>query len=252
MADSLEDELGLKIIKRTHTGISLTEEGEYLKEHMIALVEAESSFLNAAKELVKSKENHLRIGTFSSIAQNLLPEIIGRFQKHYPEIKISVSVEDNLHDWLEQNRADIIFTDEYTFGNNVWIPIQEDPFVAVVPSGMLKGKRTVAIEELYDYTYISINEKILESYFDRSKFSSILDFTSIDNNSVLYMVQQGLGFSVLPSLMINKKIEGIRILNLKSPVSRTVGIACQHSSKQSYAAKCFIKHITNTKKAKSN
>jgi DNA-binding transcriptional LysR family regulator len=146
---------------------------------------------------------------------------------------------------LEKDLADVVFTDEYTYGDNLWIPIKEDPFVAVVPSHVLKGKRSVTREELYPYTYISINEKILDSYFDKSRFSNVLNFTSIDNVSVLYMVKEGLGFSVLPSLVTTQRIGGVHMLRLTPPISRTIGFACKKEGKPSYATKIFIEYLTN-------
>ena len=101
----------------------------------------------------------------------------------------------------------------------------QDPFVAVVSNDMLKGKRTVSKEELYQYTYVSINDKILDSYFDKNKFENVLEFESVDNVSVLYVIQHGLGFSILPQLMTTKKINGIKTLRLKEPICRIIGFA---------------------------
>ena len=245
IADSLETELGVKILVRTPLGISLSKEGEELYSYITAVVEAEKNLLNAASAIKKSKENHLRIGTFSSISQNLLPEIISQFRAENPDIKISVAVEDNLGDWLENNLVDIIFTDELSHGNNVWLPIKKDPFVAVVPSSILKGKKKISKEDLYQYTYVSINEKILNSYFDKSKFANVLEFESVDNVSVLYMIQQGLGFSVLPQLMTGKRIPGIKTLKLEEPICRTIGFAYKKDSKHTFATKMFIEYLTH-------
>lgn len=245
IADNVEKELGVKILVRTPLGISLSKDGKELYDYMVAVVEAEKKLMSASRALSKAKENHLRIGTFSSISQKLLPEIIRRFRTSYPDINISVSVDDKLEDWLENDLVDIIFTDEVSFGNNnVWLPIKEDPFVAVVPSNILKGKRKVSKEELYQYTYVSINEKILDCYFDKSRFSNVLNFASIDNVSVLYMIQQNLGFSLLPQLMVDKRLSGIKILKLEEPVCRTIGFAYK-DAKSSFAKKTFINHLMN-------
>lgn len=248
IADSLEQELGVKILVRTPLGISLSKEGEALYEYLVAVADAEKRLLHAARTLTKTKENHLRIGAFSSISQNMLPEIIGNFRAENPDIKISVAVEDSLQDWLEEGMADIIFTDELSYGNNVWLPIMEDPFVAVVPSNLFKGKKKVGKEELYPYTYVSINEKILDSYFDKSKFFNVLDFESVDNVSVLYMIRQGLGISVLPQMMTSKRISGIKTLKLEEPVCRTIGFAYGKNIKQTAAAKAFIEYLIRKKK----
>lgn len=243
IADSIEHELGVKILERTPLGISLSQDGEELYSYLVALVEAEKNLMRASNALIKSKENHLRIGTFSSISQSILPEIISEFRIAHPNIKISVSVEDHLRDWLENNLVDVIFTDELSFGNNMWIPVFEDPFVAVVPSDMFKEKRKVSKEELYQHTYVSINEKILDRYFDKSRFQNVLDFESVDNVSVLYMIQHGLGFSILPQLMTNQRIHGIKTLKLEEPICRTIGFAYQKNVKQTYATKTFIDYL---------
>lgn len=250
IADSLEKELGVKIIVRTPFGVSLSPDGEELYNYMVDLVEAEKKLLSASYALSAANENHLRIGTFSSISQNLLPEIIREFRILHPDIKISVAVEDSLNEWLEKDLADIIFTDQLTFGNdNVWLPIKEDPFVAVVPSNILKGKKRVSKEELYQHTYVSINEKMLNSYFDKSRFPNVLDFESVDNVSVLYMIQQRLGFSLLPQLMMSKRISGVKTLKLEEPICRTIGFAYK-KAKLSYATKTFIDHLNKTFKIK--
>lgn len=247
IADAIEKELGVKILQRTPLGISLTPEGQEIYPHLLAIVEAEKNLLRVTNSVKTAKENHLRIGTFSSISQELLPEIISKFRLAYPEIKISVSVEDNLQDWLEYGLVDVIFADQLCFGENEWIPIKEDPFVAVFPERMLNGKKVVSKEELYDHTYISINEKLLEPYFDKTKFPNVVNFESVDNVSVLYMIKQGLGFSVLPSLMTNKKIKGVKTIKLDPPVSRTIGFAYKKDGKLSHGAKLFINYLLNNK-----
>ena len=245
IADNLEQELGVKIIIRSPLGISLSKEGEELYDYMLAIVEAEKKLMSASLALSKATENHLRIGTFSSISQKLLPEIIRQFRSQHSDIKISVAVEDNLQDWLENDLVDIIFADELSFGcNNIWLPIKEDPFVAVVPSDLFKGKRKISKEELYQHTYVSISEKILDSYFDKSRFTNVLNFESVDNVSVLYMIQQNLGFAILPQLMVDKRIQGIKVLKLEEPICRTIGFAYKNV-KPTYATKTFINHLIN-------
>lgn len=244
IADSVEHELGVKILTRTPLGVSFSEEGKELYDYMKALIDAEKALTSAATTLRQSKENRLRIGTFSSISQSILPAIISQFRAVYPNIKISVSVEDSLEDWLSNDLVDIIFADELSFGDNTWIPFLEDPFVAVVPVDMFKGKKRVSKEDLYEHAFVSINEKVLDNYFDKSRFASVLDFESVDNVSVLHMIQHGLGVSVLPKLMMTKKLSGIKTLDLEEPICRTIGFAYKKDAKQTYASKTFIDYMS--------
>ncbi len=246
IADSLEKELGVKILERSPLGVEFTAEGEQIAPKLYALLAAEDELLRTAHAISESKSNHLRIGTFSSISQNMLPEILRGFRELHPDISVSIAVEDSLHDWTQRGLADVIFTDNITHGENIWVPIKEDPFVAIVPSHMAKGKRSITREELYGYTYISINDYALTAYFDMSKFTKIIPFESVDNVSVLYMIQEGLGVSVLPSLMLSQRIKGVSTLKLKPSISRTLGFAYSKDQALSYAAKTFVNYLKRT------
>ena len=54
----------------------------------------------------------------------------------------------------------------------------------------------------------------------RADFENVIEYESIDNVSVLYMVQQGIGFGVLPSLMLSQKMKGVKAVGLRPKVSR--------------------------------
>ena len=55
MADSIEEELKVKILVRTHKGITLTKEGEKLLPFFEALVKAEDSLISNAESFNKNK-----------------------------------------------------------------------------------------------------------------------------------------------------------------------------------------------------
>ncbi len=56
MADSLEDELGIKILTRTPQGIKLNKDGETLYSKLKALVKAEEELKDLAKGLANKKQ----------------------------------------------------------------------------------------------------------------------------------------------------------------------------------------------------
>ncbi len=243
IADALERELGIKLLERTPLGVELSKDGQELYPKLVSLLNAEAEILRAAHVISESKSNHLRIGTFSSISQNMLPEILRGFRALHPDISISIAVEDSLQDWTQRGLADVIFTDDLNYGENTWVPIKEDPFVAIAPTHLVKGRRSITREELYSYTYIDVNEYALNTYFDKSKFNKVIPFASIDNVSVLYMIQEGLGVSVLPSLMLSQRIKGVSTLKLKPSISRTLGFAYHKDQTLSFAAKTFIGYL---------
>ncbi|MBQ1212807.1 MAG: LysR family transcriptional regulator, partial [Clostridia bacterium] len=201
MADSLEEELGIKLLERSTQGISLTEEGEQLYGKLIRVCEAEEELMQAAKQLAKKNADILRIGCYSSISMNLLPKILKPFKEQYPEITVSIAVRNTLHGWLDEGNADVIFADDVALKDSDGVFIIDDPFVAVMPQDTLPGQKSIGREQLYDYTYISTSQTVLQKYFDISRFKETVQFDSVDDMSVISMVKEGIGIAVLPRLV---------------------------------------------------
>ncbi len=244
MADALEEELGVKLLERTRVGVKLTEAGESLKEKMDAVLRAEEELRAAAASLGASHREELRIGSYSSIANYILPSIVKRFKKENPDIRVSITVADSLRGWLENDMADVIFGDKVAVQENKHEIMLEEPYVAVVQEKMLVGRRSVSREELYSFPYISTNESSLRRYFDEERFAEILRFDSVDDTSVLSMVREGIGVAVLPSLAAQKATRGLRILKLSPSISRSLGFAYR---KKAPATERFLKFMKEYK-----
>ena len=208
IADSLEEELGVTILKRTPMGVELTKEGQIVYEKLENVILAEKELFSTISNLSLNDEVEIRIGTYSSIAQYVLPELLKSFKKDYPQTKVTIKVGNYLKSWLEDDVADIVFCDEAPQGKTEWVPFIKDDYVAVLPSTAYVNKKTINKEELYKNTYVSINEGKLKKYFDESKFKEILSFDSVDENSVISMVKEGIGITVLPSMLVKKPPKG--------------------------------------------
>ncbi|MBQ8308718.1 MAG: LysR family transcriptional regulator [Clostridia bacterium] len=247
MADALESELNVPLLKRTPKGVELTEEGKILYDKLETVVNAEKELFLAAAQLSEEREREIRIGTYSSIAQYVLPELLKSFKKAYPQTKVSIKAGNNLCTWLEEDIADIIFGDAIPLGKNEWIPFMKDPYVAVVPSVAFSNRKSVNREELYAFPYISTNEGKLKNYFDESKFAEVVRFDSVDDTSVISMVKEGIGITVLPSLILKKHMKGIHVVKLEPEISRTLGFAYRRNAGHSASTKKFIVFLNSQK-----
>jgi len=187
----------------------------------------------------------LRIATYSSISRNFLSDILKKFKKQHPEIKISVTVADNLTGWLDEDRADILFADRPVFGSHPWSAILEDRFLAVAPKNMVGDKTRITREELYAYPQIFTGDQPLKAYFDESRFRELIHFQSEDDLSVMNMVRTGLGITILPALSLKGNAEGTALLELDPPLTRTLGFGYRKGCKKSPALACFIRFVSN-------
>ena len=248
MLSAFERELGVQILERSSTGVCLTEEGRSLFPYFKEILEREKKLELALEQIGERNKKQLRIGTYSSIARDFLSGMIKRFNKEHPDIKLYISGVDNLHGWLEEDRADIIFADRSAVGEHEWVPLMEDKCSAVAPLGMIRNRDRLTKEDLYRYPHILIDLGYLQDYFDESEFREVIHLTSEDDLSVINMVRQGLGITVLPDLVLKNNSDGLAVFPLEPEVTRTIGFGYKKQrGKVSEALTQFIRYAKKEK-----
>ena len=244
MLSSFEDELGVRIFQRSSRGVTLTEEGKRIYPELVSIAESEQRMLRTVRQALETQRYMLRIGTYSSISRSFLSELIKRFSEEHPNIKLYITVADDLTGWLEQDKADIVFADGGTLEKGEWIPLAEDRCLAIAPPALLGGRTEITREELYALPFLRMDEKCMEGYFEADRFLRPIHLHSDDDLSVIHMVKQGFGIAVLPELVLRGNTEGLSVLSLSPPLSRTVGFAYKkHAGSIFPALSQFIRYV---------
>lgn len=246
MADSLERELGVKLFYRTNKGVNLTDDGRKLYDGFLALSKAEEELQKEAMVLASQNKHLLRIGTYSSIALHFLPGVLQSFKQEFPSVKTTITVEDDMQGWLKSGTVDVILADQQVEGG-LWLPMLEDEYVAVVPESKFAFRDVVNTQELYEHTFIRSTEVLLENYLDYSQFNDIIEVRSVEDNSLIFMVKEKLGITVLPKLSINILPEGVKALKLTPEIKRTIGVIYDPKH-VSWACERFVRHIKKVTK----
>ena len=111
LIDSLEEELGLKLLVRAKSGTRLTDAGEELLPYVRRLLAAAEDVSGKAGELKGLDTGRVRIGTFSSVAIQWLPELLLGFGEKYPGIETVIfnDTYSAVEDALANNRVDCAF-----------------------------------------------------------------------------------------------------------------------------------------------
>lgn len=241
IADSLEQELGVKLFVRSRTGVELTKEGEKLYENFSAVLDAENALYKAAASLSSEQEHTLKIGAFSSIALHVLPALLYSFKQEFPAVKTQILVDDHMQNWLENGVADIILADN-TLPLTNYKPLVEDEYVAVVHKSEFLNRKVICPEELYQYAFINMNEESLDKFLDYSRFREVIPVSSIENDSVVYMVKEKIGVAILPKLSVRNCPPDIKILKIKPKMIRTIGIAYNRKN-CTWVCEQFVSHV---------
>lgn len=112
---SLENEMEAPLFDRMRNRTYLTIQGE----HFMRFAEEMVATYNNAHEYIRQLENmehgELRFGATNFIGVYLMPAVLTRFQKKYPQIKIhmTISTSRNILEMLRKNQLEFIFLSDY-------------------------------------------------------------------------------------------------------------------------------------------
>ena len=86
MIADLEKEWGMSLLQRNKKGVCLTSSGEQILPYARKILSDFEKMQQKVNEINGIQSGIVRIGTFSSVAINWLPDVFARFQEKYPEM----------------------------------------------------------------------------------------------------------------------------------------------------------------------
>ncbi|NWK84275.1 LysR family transcriptional regulator [Staphylococcus sp. GSSP0090] len=249
MIRNLEKEMGFTILFRHSTGVNLTEDGKRIMPMLRELVKWEEQLYQVTSSIKGVDIGHISIGTLTSMSVNWLPLVIKAFQKNYPNIRITLKEGGNqeIVELLEEGKLDFAFCIYPSSLDLDWLPLKEDYLMVVMPTdNMNYANNLFYYSDIEKYPFIQLPYKFdyeVHRLFEKHQIKPNVKFTSTDDYTIISMVEQGLGISILPKLVLEGyKHRKIRMLNLEPPYLRNLGIAITSVKKASPAAKKFIEY----------
>jgi len=104
-----------------------------------------------------------------------------------------------------------------------WEEIMTDPYVAVLPKANTAPTGRISRETLAGKPFIMANDTKIAAYMEPCGIRDLIQITSHDDSSVVQMVKEGLGVSVLPSLSV-RDTDGIVCAPLEPVFTRILGL----------------------------
>ena len=245
----LETECGTKLIHRSHDGISLTEDGKAYLPYIQAIVNAEENLKDKKKEMSGLVDETVRIGTITSVSRNLLPALIQKFHVAYPHVHFALRQGDydEIHAWIKDGSVDFGFLNPEYFNDLNFDVIYRDTMVAVLSkSHPLAEKKVVTLKELAKEEFILLDEgtnSVPLKAFTAHGLQPHLEYTIYDDYSILAMVRQNMGVSILYRLVVSGFSQGIVWKPIKEPIERPIAIGYVSKEEMSLASRTFLKYV---------
>jgi DNA-binding transcriptional LysR family regulator len=160
----LEEYFNTRLFDRTHNRISLTEAGKRKRVYQYAdeIFELYARMDNAVRDMTGEISGVLIIGASTTIAEYMLPALLGDFKSKYPDINIhlKVSNSDGIVSMVENNDIDLGVVEAPVLNKNLVVETcRHDRLVAIVPpQHELAGSKQVKLKQLLDHAYIAREE----------------------------------------------------------------------------------------------
>lgn len=242
LVNKLEAELGCTLLVRSSHGVRLSEEGEHLLPYIQNYLAASDALRQEAAAQGEQYSRILRIGCFASIARARLPELLQKFRKLHPEIKVDVLVGGyELAAALEEERVHIALVEESCGKGFYWTPLTDAPLVAVVPPDFPWTEATISLDRLLQETFLSCPEQYVTRLLPPD--TTRLEVTASDDAAILSMVAAGLGVSVLSAFSLVGYEGQVRVIPLTEPMFRSLGAAVKSPPPANSAARYFLSFL---------
>jgi len=239
IVDSLESEIGCRLIVRSHLGIAPAPESLEILELLAKICSLSSKIEDISAS--SKKDAAITIATFSSLSKFVLPAVISGFKKQCPEVKINIIVGNTLDGMLSGSEADIVFGERIQADN--WMEISQDPYVWVLPLSWSGVK--IDSEVLKKTTFIMPGDENVERCIKGISFSDIIRVSSDDDTAIIQMVRENLGISILPRLSLKNHRNVIIEAPLERPVKRSLGLAYKNDSPRKHIILKFADYMKN-------
>lgn len=252
MMNSLENELGLNLLVRSKQGVRLSPDGICLESAMKALKASADALDEQAEKLRLKNCGSLRLGAYSSVVRQWMPSVMAEFRRENPETKVLMDAGSitEIYDWIKGDMLDcaIVSYQPSLMQGLSWVPLRNDPLVALVPENYRKELDAFPVEDFSGKEFIMpsacFDMDINPVFSLRSeKVQPRISYTNLDDAAIVSMVEHGLGVSILSELVMQNMSGNVRALPLEPPASRSLGIILSDKRQNDRNIKNFVRCI---------
>ncbi|MCK5359650.1 MAG: LysR family transcriptional regulator [Gammaproteobacteria bacterium] len=250
----LEEYFNTRLFDRTHNRISLTDVGEKVFVYSEQILGLYREMDNDIRTLTGEIIGVLVIGASTTVAEYMLPRLLGEFQVLFPDVKLRLRVSNSLGivHMIENNDIDVGIVESPVGNKSLSVEAcwQDNLVVIVSPDHPLADKETIHVSELKKYPFVSREEgsgtrSVLCDYLEEN------DMTMNDMNlsmefgspeAIKNAVESGLGISVVSETTLVKelKLNTLKAVKIDPPLHRPFSLVHQRQKFRIRAMQEFL------------
>ncbi len=219
---ALEDELGIQLLSRNRQGTVLTEAGQAFREDAAIALERLEFAKRKAQWASAGKLGHIRIGFISTAGFEIVPNLMRRFRKSYPDVEFSIRNILTVRLPIE-NRKEIEVT-----------TVHREPFVAILPSWhSLSAMREIRLRELKGNPFVMYAREYAPGFHDL--LTGILSNAGVipkvvqtagEMPTLISLVDAGVGVSIVPASVTKRIVSKVAVCSIADRLPESeIGLA---------------------------
>jgi DNA-binding transcriptional LysR family regulator len=247
---TLETELGVVLIKRGRYGAILTPLGERIANQARQIQDLLEQMVQEANREKGLQGGNIRIVSFRSVSTHILPSVIAQFRSQFPDVTVSLTEFDDtpeMENAVRTGQADIGFTYLPTSPEfEVW-EILRDDYIVILPPHYSINNPHLTWEKLASYPLIitstSCCSSLILKYLKQTNLPLKIAYYVREDSTILGMVAQGLGVSIIPRLAAVPVPPHVQVCQLPEPLIRVIGVMILKNALHSPAVYAFLEAL---------
>ncbi|MCW9013301.1 MAG: LysR family transcriptional regulator [Gammaproteobacteria bacterium] len=230
----LEEYFNTRLFDRTHNRVSLTEAGQRVYGYSDRIFELYDEMENSIRELTGDVSGVVTLGASTTIAEYMLPFLLGDFKAQNPEvnIRLKVSNTEGIVAMVENNIIDLGIVEASVNNKNLQVDVcRRDQLVAIMPPSHPLANTGGALtpQQLVPYPFICREEgsgtrevinEYLHDHVGSDELTICLELGSPE--AIKGAVEAGMGISIMSYSTVAKelKLESLAAVPLDPPLDR--------------------------------
>lgn len=260
----LEQEIGVELLHRTQSQVSLTEAGKRFLEESRKVIAAADRAVDIAQRTARGEIGSLTIGFLIWGTGRFFPGIIREFRQLHPGVQLSLMemLSRAQPEALLRGTIDIGFTRplESPYDSQLQSELlYTDPVVAVLPADHRLAGGPLRLQDLADERFVICDRDIAPIFFDKftslcaqAGFSPNIVQTSNLVSSVLTLVEAGEGVTLLPSGLEHRRFSDLSFCPLIDPGGGIDLVMAWSPHREGETHKAFLDFMRSKKKLIQN
>jgi len=244
----LETQLGVKLINRIGRSITLTQAGDTLLPRAKTVLMELDDMRRQIKDLTGHVTGTLNLGISHHMGLRRLPPVLAEFSRTFPAVNLDIAFLDSevAYEGVLSGKIQlgIITLAQEASAKVITQTIWNDPLNFVVgPDHPLAGSTLLTLDELTNHQAIlpglhTFTGRLVKALFDANKLDLAVRMSTNYLETIKMMVSIGLGWSVLPTSMLDEGLHCLEVENVY--IERQLGAIYHKQRTLSNAAQAFL------------